>query len=665
VIEDYRPDIDGMRCIAVLGVVIFHAGFRTLQGGFTGVDVFFVLSGFLIGGHIFRETRMNAFSYASFYRRRAKRILPALYVVLAATLVLGCCFLSPEELVGTARQSIATLLFASNIHFWRSLNYFAASSDQSPLLMTWSLGVEEQFYIVIPLVIAGLVRRKYPLIRILLGLTLFSFALSVFQVHRNPIPAFYLLPSRAWELLAGVLPAIWNHGREGGAEQPKAAHQLQSILGLLLIFASFLYLNSAMPFPGLAALPPVLGTALLLNTRFTWINRTVLSAKPLAFVGRISYSLYLWHWPLLAITRVVRGGDPTRAQAVMIVFLSFLLAVGSYYFVETPFRRTRTPSRALLLRYAAVTASFLLVFFAVTATRGIAMRSPALAAAEKLDLLHGDPCLVDYDEDRPYNHSPCSEDNGRPVVLIWGDSHANAIAPAVRDRAHAANFDLVEMTKGRCPPLVDTGKVLVGRPRFHAACIGFNNYVIQRAITDPRIKVVLLTAHWSSSLIEPYTLHDAFLAPLGASETTIPSESESEQILSASLASTVVKLRGAGKTVILMQDVPGFDVSPLWIVRTANFAPRLWLAQILLHRPVVDYGSEPRSDSAGDDAARAVIANVAARTGVPIYDQEKPLCTPGSSCEYRDARQLFFVDANHLNDHGAEFVMDQLPLPKP
>src|SRR5436190_5357638 len=305
----YRPDIDGLRAIAVLSVILFHGEFAWAQGGFVGVDVFFVISGFLITGILLREFNSDTFSLKRFYERRARRILPALLVVLAATLAACASIMFATDLRVVARSAVSVIAFAANITFWRGIdfgdittvNYFGRRIHEQPLVHTWSLGVEEQFYLLYPLTLLLVWRiRKALLLPFLIVSAVASFALNAWLTPGSPGLAFYSLPTRGFELLAGGLIA-WG----GVALKPARAQVREgaALAGLALVLVPVFLYNSETPFPGYYALAPVIGAAVLL--RYAAGSRTgaILSWRPLVFVGLISYSAYLWHQPLFALTR--------------------------------------------------------------------------------------------------------------------------------------------------------------------------------------------------------------------------------------------------------------------------------------------------------------------------------------------------------------------------
>lgn len=388
----YRPDIDGLRAIAVLAVVFYHAGLGC-PGGYVGVDVFFVISGYLITSLILRELHQGTFSLAAFWERRIRRIFPASAVCVLVTLVAGFFLLLPDDLETLGKSAIAQTLLVANFYFWRTTNYFGGANEEKPLLHTWSLAVEEQFYLFFPLLLLLLFRfpgfrRPGRLIGLMLAGAAISLALAMWGVTHQPFATFFLLPTRVWELLCGAiiaaLPAAavprsrWL--REGG-----------SWLGLAAILAPVWLYHEQTQFPGLAALPPCAGTALLI-----WANgrnpadpapaltlpARILSLRAVVFIGLISYSLYLWHWPVIAFSKYL--GDPHLAgsHAWFLVGLSLVFALGSWRYVETPFRRKQLSrnGRVIIMQAAGCSLVILLAGFLLSLNRGYPRRLPDSAA---------------------------------------------------------------------------------------------------------------------------------------------------------------------------------------------------------------------------------------------------------------------------------------------
>lgn len=483
----YRAEIDGLRALAVLPVVLFHAGAGGLSGGFVGVDVFFVISGFLITKILMDEADVTGgVSLSDFYARRFRRIAPALLFVLVASLAIAHLILLPGQYVAFAKSVLATLGFSSNFWFWSQTGYFAAQAGLAPLLHTWSLAVEEQFYLFAPVVIGLLSQSRRWLIRLFLASAFLSFAISIFGVWFSPSVTFYWLPTRAWELLLGsllatqIVPAV---SRVGTA-------QILAVVGLFLIAGSMVVLNETFAFPGPAALPVCLGTALIIYA--TEFHRTavgdMLSSPGLVGIGRISYSLYLWHWPVMVFSRVYFGaGSPAWAT----VTLSLGLAVATFFLVERPTRQ-RWATRPLLIGIPAVTAALLIGALLVIRSGGVPSRLPARAVR-----------LAAATEDRATicaNRADWCDTAFGPNVAIVGDSHAALLAEAYDEAGQPVRL----LSSNTCPP----GWEIAGMPpRDAQACRRRNTTAIDRLLSDPMIKSVVLVANWPSYDAADITSH--------------------------------------------------------------------------------------------------------------------------------------------------------------
>jgi len=340
----YRKEIDGLRSIAVIPVILFHGGFSWLSGGYIGVDVFFVISGFLISSIILKEQEAGTFTIAGFYERRARRILPALFLVLFVTLAFSLYWLLPFELVDFGKSLIAVNLFSSNFLFWQASDYFAATSAQIPLLHTWTLAVEEQFYILFPIFMMlfwGL--GKHRLMLIITIIALFSLGLSEWGWREFPEANFYLLPSRAWELMIGSLVAFYLHSRE---QANGSINHWGSLVGLALIIIPIFLYDEGIPFPSLYALAPTVGTAfvILFTTADTLVYR-LLTLPVLVGIGLISYSAYLWHQPLFVFARIISMEEPSLLLMGLLSIATLVLSYLSWRFIEAPLRNRQRFTR--------------------------------------------------------------------------------------------------------------------------------------------------------------------------------------------------------------------------------------------------------------------------------------------------------------------------------
>ena len=343
----YRPEIDGLRALAVVPVILFHAGFETFSGGFVGVDVFFVISGYLITSIVLEDIRGPGFSIARFYERRARRILPALFVVCFACIPAAWLLMSPWEYKDFSQSLLAVAVFASNILFWIKTDYFDAATELKPLLHTWSLAVEEQFYLVFPLLLVGLVRFGYrAMFTVLSALAAASLVLSIAWTNIEPAGAFYLIPTRAWELGVGGIVAVaqsrWRPTRSWATNVATAG-------GVALILLAIVSFDEFTPFPGYLAAVPVIGTALIIHfgSEASWVSPLLRHPAPVT-VGLASYSLYLWHQPALAFLRLSTPYEPSLPKVLLTLLAVAALSFATWKYVESPFRnRRRVPAQAV------------------------------------------------------------------------------------------------------------------------------------------------------------------------------------------------------------------------------------------------------------------------------------------------------------------------------
>ncbi|MGB3317346.1 MAG: acyltransferase, partial [Albidovulum sp.] len=434
----YRREIDGLRAIAVLPVILFHAGFESFSGGFIGVDVFFVISGYLITAILINDLERGGFSILKFYERRARRILPALFTVVLVSIPAGFLLMTPTQMRDFAQSIVAVVLFASNILFWREEGYFAAASELKPLLHTWSLAVEEQYYLLFPLLLFllwPLGRRR--VVWMVIAVAAASLTLSEWGTLNLPGFTFYLAPTRAWELFAGSLCAFATLGR------PQRSSDLLSGIGLALIVVAIFGFDRTLPFPGLYALVPVLGTALIIVFAGTGTAvHLLLSTRPLVGIGLISYSAYLWHQPLFAFARIKSLSAPPEGVMMLLSGLSLMLAWGSWRFVEQPFRRTQGPllptrrnvftasaiAAALLVAFGLsghVNGGFRTIYLALNPGHEADLRLIETARQEAPYQAHG-TCVFHssgVDQGLLDRLRQCSASHG-PGVLVLGDSHA-------------------------------------------------------------------------------------------------------------------------------------------------------------------------------------------------------------------------------------------------
>ena len=670
--REYRPDIDGLRAVAVTSVVAYHAGLGWVKGGFVGVDIFFVISGYLIGSLIYKEIRAGSFSIARFYERRAKRILPALFGVLLFCYAAGLLLLPWSEMRHLVRAALATLLSSSNILFWLTSGYFAPFAELNTLLMTWSLGVEEQFYVLFPLFML-LLRRFSPKVQFAaIGcVAAVSLALSVVGTAYNSTAAFFLLPTRAWELAAGVLLAVYevNRGeasRSSGrsALSPITAH-LCSLTGLALIGLAVFGLNSRVPFPGYAALLPVSGAVLLIGSRQGVANR-LLSLRPIVFVGLVSYSWYLWHWPLLSFAKNVAAAGIPVQSGVCIAIISFGLAVLSYKFIEQPFRRSRTATIPVLKRYALGSLIVALPAVVIYVTQWVPNGSASVQSIDSADVVvQKQSCMVDESVAHIPTGAPCVPPLTGPAIALIGDSHAATFGRSLRSLASSSGYQVIEMTKASCPAL---DGVTRSDGESGGRCAQFNRERLDYIERNSNIRAVFVVSFWSAPLAGE---GDHYVLVGGSKKVTVE---QSRMNLKVGLDRLMSRLEKAGKTVYLFQDNPEFGFDPPRLMITRLVRARLDLARLVApSTPLYADGLAPSRITPGVEAARAAIKEAAADragTGLPevhtspvyLVDSRGKLCD-GLSCRFAEGDETLYVDDQHLSTLGADLVLSGLQLP--
>lgn len=640
----YRPDIDGLRAIAVLAVVLYHYGIGGINGGFVGVDIFFVISGFLITGIIHKEITRGDFSFSGFYERRIRRIFPALFAMLLVTLFVAAWLLLPSDLVRLGNSAIATLLFGSNLLFWRKSSYFDISSEYNPLLHTWSLAVEEQFYIGLPILLILLQRYgKGWLKAVLFVCTIVSFALCVWMQALRPSATFFLLPFRAWELLLGGLLAV-------GVVPPIVSRPLRetfSGLALVALLWSLTWIKAGPAFPGWQAAIPVLATAVLLHAGTYGDSQVkrLLSLRPLVFVGLISYSLYLWHWPLLVFVRYRNGMAPLEPDlSWLLLAVALLLAIASYRWVETPFRRSKNPiEQSPTLRVFAgagiAMAVLMVVSLVVRVDNGWQARfTPeviALDSARSPEIPY-----VDCQQKVPPNaDTSCvlGDLASSRRILLWGDSYALAWAPAfdALGKRHGIAVELALLSS--CPSLV--GVKVAGSP----ICRTFNEEVVRYLSTDyaSEIDAVVLIGSWGAYL-DP-----ASGIQLDGTDEALPKA----RSFAEGLRRTIHVVTARDVRLVIIGPTPGAP---------SDLPYRLAASQAFGIAPPL--GKSVRESEAYNDRFWQVVRRLGSNGPVVYVD---PLTWFAQHGRYRyldQSGELLYRDGGHLSLRGAEFVGERFPV---
>jgi len=619
----YRSDIDGLRALAVLPVLFYHAGIPYFSGGYVGVDIFFVISGFLITGLIVSELKAGSFSVTNFYERRIRRIFPALFFMIFLVMLAGLFILLPKEFSYYGQSAIATATFVSNIFFWKTTtNYFDGPAEIHPLLHTWSLAVEEQFYILFPLLLFIIFKHAKEYLAFILLLLLFgSLTLSIWGVHNAPTATFYLAPTRAWELLVGsilaigVLPAVTR----------SFSAALLGLLGLSCIGYSVFFYDSNTAFPGLAAVVPCLGAACIIyagSGKHQTLVSALLSSRLLVGIGLISYSLYLWHWPLIVFLRhhiLLRALTP--AETACVVAASFIMAIISWRYVEKPFRG----QSGFLTRPKLFGAGFTCIALAVTLGLSLSISSGLPQRFEGLDKVamqqeplmpewaayKSDDCFISNPGSR--KQSSCmlaagSANGGR--ALLWGDSFAAHYATGFLQQQSNIPFFLLRYTSPRCPPIFD----------YYAAsnpeCTDFNKAAL-KLIKENQIDTVIISAQWQSYL-------------------------ERSKLNYQQIGSTVNKLSANGIRVILIGQ------SPLY---SFTYPDEFYFSQ-LRHATDPGFAEIEFPPSINSEIEKSA-------PNATFFDPTLALCR-GSKCLYREGNMYLVADSGHLTRYGSKKMVAAL-----
>lgn len=490
-IMKYRPEIDGLRAIAVISVIIFHFSKELLPGGYLGVDVFFVLSGYLITKIIWEEIRVKRFSLSKFYERRIRRLVPALLVLLLFTLIVSFFILLPTDLIGFSKSLLATQGFVANVFFWRDTGYFTAASEMKPLLHMWSLGIEEQFYIVFPFILILMSRWKRNIILITLALlVLSSYLLNIYAIQNGFFnPAFFLLPTRAWELGAGALLALYI------SKTSLKLHFSCSYLGLLLVLTSIGFpetLSFKYVTPNLFA---VIGTVLLLceySPRSSYVQQ-LLSLRSIVFLGLISYSLYIWHWPIIVLSKYYLVRDLGTIEMLATFALIATLSIFSWKYIETPFRKKTTSYKTLLtlsgiLVLGMTTVSFIIIDqngFPNRLEKSAAVINESVGAYYRCDLSE----QFSFGAMKACNITPSeSKLTDKADLILLGNSHAQMYTPLIKNILLQHNLTGLLVPLNNCLPTV--------KYNLSTQCIELAERNLAKIKSLPNNRIVMVAMHY-------------------------------------------------------------------------------------------------------------------------------------------------------------------------
>jgi peptidoglycan/LPS O-acetylase OafA/YrhL len=607
----YRADIDGLRACAVVPVVLFHTGVPVITGGFVGVDVFFVISGYVISMRLLEDINSGRFSIITFYERRVRRILPAMLFVVSLTTGAALLLLLPPEMIDFSRSLTASAFFASNIYFWKQSGYFDIASTLRPLLHLWSLAVEEQFYILMPVAmyVAYVLGSRWRLI--FWPAFLVSFGLSLALTRLAPSANFFLLPTRAWELLLGALLVLTPPPAPS-----RGVAELSAAIGAALLIYSFFFLSEATPFPGANALYPCLGAALLIyagSSHSPLCNRMI-SLKPIVLIGLMSYSLYLVHWPMIAMSRYYLLRNPRGTEIALLIAASLALTAFSYKFVEGPFRRKDVAKRRdTLFALGAGALAAVLIIGLVGAPQGYSWRFPEFKkqAIPGVEQWQPDICFLSGSQaPAQWSIEKCTLTTTNSASLVlWGDSFAAHYVPGLLQNQAVIPYNIIEYTSAGCPPILS----------YFSYAIPYcqqNNQAAINLISSVRPKIVVLSARWDLLLSRGFP----------------------------GLPETVDRIVSTGAKVIIVGPSPEFviDVQSLaYRLHSDESASPAW--QIANFNPIIN-------ELLGRDAKGASILD-------PIVD----LCH-GITCPYKKDGRFLYVDYGHFSAYGSDLAVKTMRL---
>jgi peptidoglycan/LPS O-acetylase OafA/YrhL len=625
----YRADIDGLRAIAVLSVVGFHAFPFWIKGGFIGVDIFFVISGFLISTIIFDSLERKCFSFIDFYTRRINRIFPALLLILAGSLVLGWFVLLPDAYKQLGKHITGGAGFISNFVLWNENGYFDNAAASKPLLHLWSLGIEEQFYIAWPLLLAFVWKRKWSFVAVTAIIAAVSFAFNIYLINIDAAAAFYLPSSRFWELMIGGMLAYIGLHKPSLNKQHKNA---QSIIGCILIALGLILLNKERMFPGWWALLPTFGAFFLISAgQKAWINRHVLSNKLLVWVGLISYPLYLWHWPLLAFVQIIEGETPSVGMRVAVLAISLVFSWLTYKIIEKPIRLGKNS----IVKTISLIGLMLAVGYAGYGCykgKGWTFSLPkqTIKILQPVELewsqfgqfVRWNKCYL-QEPSITKHHLFCLEQE-RPLLALWGDSHAASLYPGIKKLKDQHNFGLTQLTQSACGPIFDLTDLV-----FRKNCNEINQDVLD-ILSKAKPDVLILNSAWK---------HWDF--PLSNEE------------INSKFTSTInlIKRKLPSTKIIVIGPLPRWQDSPQKVI----FAS--W-------KRAYDKSKTPKIMQKAErlDDIDMMLSNISKRAGVAYISALDILCNT-EGCISRvgeEPSDLIAVDYGHLSKTGSEYFVEKI-----
>lgn len=665
---DYRKDIDGLRAIAILTVISFHAFPDWVKGGFIGVDIFFVISGYLITSIILINLDRNNFSFTEFYSRRIKRIFPCVLLVLISSLLFGWFALLSDEYMQLGKHIAAGGGFISNFILWNESGYFDIATENKPLLHLWSLGIEEQFYILFPLLLWASWKLRFNFTTVTTLAATISFVFNIAYIEIAPSAAFYLPQSRFWELLLGAIWAsVSTHGSANlplninpctsnwlaswqaiYRTKPNAVKNTKSTLGIMLILIALFFTTKEKNFPGWWAVLPTIGTLLVISAgKNAWLNRTILSNPSLVWVGLISFPLYLWHWLLLTIARIIEGETPSLEIRCAAVFISFILSWFTFRLIEYPVRfsqHTTKKTATLIILMGCVSG----MGYYVKINRGLPFRAYPQSAESYVTTTamtnRQSECF-----EIPYAYTIASNwycslglSTKKPTMFAYGDSHALSLLPAIERYAYETNIKILFSGTSGCPPLIGIQSHRDGEYIKKYNCKKLNNRIFEY-VKNNRIKNVILIARWTyytGGTTRPNELN------IISQHISLPATKENSiNSFIDSLRYTIENYNSIGVHVFLIDDTPQQRFDPVSALKKSRTFSDSAINQYAI----------PRSEHISNQAFVSKEINKYKNMAVSIINLDDILCRK-NICPLAEANKFLYFDDDHLSVAGAEII---------
>lgn len=619
----FRKDINGLRAIAVIAVVLFHFKILGFSGGFIGVDVFFVISGYMMTGIIFSRIRQARFSIIDFYIARAKRIIPALAVLCIVLILFGFFYLQTEDYREVLRNIKRSILFFSNISYYNETGYFDTPTQENWLLHTWSLSVEWQFYILYPIVIALLSRFiKEPIIKLILLICAFiSLLLAIYLANTNPTASFYLLPTRAWEMIAGGIVFLFP------ISLTNRVRLSLELIGLLLVIGSVFYFSSSFPWPSYYTLLPIVGTMLILyGNRESFITSNPVSQ----FIGKISYSIYLWHWPI-AVFLYFCGLAENSLFIIGGLISSLLLATLSYYFVEQLFLKYKSSRTQATINYFAI----VILIGGVVAPSIASLVKKHPREALQITTIANPPTVKRHCLPKDDYIVDCELGEGQTTAIILGDSHAGSIASAVQE---VNPEQTLLWYRGGCPTLTEYE---FKSHKENAICHSFTEQAFKRLATSYK-GVPLIVINRASLYLDPADIGGHFVSFKGLERKVTPAYLDKYRRTYVNTLCTLTKNR------------PVYLVKPIPEMRTNVLKSLQMQSHFMSHSKDILLPLEQYQQH--QEFVLSLMEQAQQQCGVKLLDPIPYLCSDGKNCMGSQGGTSFYGDDNHLNGHGAKLL---------